>query len=164
MRRSIFLCFFLRMRFRRFLTKDPMWTCRVAGAPARPNVTFCGFVPLSDPHKTVPVVRLNPSPLRVQRIDGRGSFNWQDIGFWSRQWRFEPSSPSEQAATKFLYRPSAPKNGTVRRESIFIRASGSSDGACGGPRIAYAIGTTETSSSSLRSTHDPLRNGSVGGT
>ena len=30
---------------RRFLTRDPMWTCRVAGARARPNVTFCAFVP-----------------------------------------------------------------------------------------------------------------------
>ena len=108
------------MRLRRFLTRDPMWSCRVAGARARPNVKFCVFVPLSDPHKTVRVVRLGPSAVRIQRIVGRGSFNWQDIGFWSRQWRFEPSSPSGQAAAKFLFLPSAPKNGTAQREPIFV--------------------------------------------
>ena len=67
---SIFLCFFFRIRLRRFLISDPM----SAGQGSR---------------------RLPAQATRLPwTVSSRGSSNWQDTGLWIQESAFDPLPPS----------------------------------------------------------------------
>ena len=58
-----------------------MRTCRVAELRPRPNVRKDDIVNAIGRYCAVLVVKLGLSAQCSWHFDGRGSFNWQDIGF-----------------------------------------------------------------------------------